>query len=140
MKKLEMKFKVILIISFLVICFSNPIFARYYEKFEYMSAKATIAEPIIKVENLQDTIKTKITEDSKIEEYNFVVRNYEMENNEKRINEVNFLYDIEIKNSNENFPIRYELYDVETGEELLKESNRISRIRNFEKYRIWKTI
>ena len=126
MKKI--KLKVILIISFLLICYSTPIFARYYESLESFSGKATIAEPIIKVEQLQDTINMEINKESNIKEYNFVVKNYEINNGLKRINEVDFLYDIEIKNSNENFPIKCELFEIETGKELLNGTNKVQNL------------
>ena len=140
MKKLKPKIKLIILVVIFICCLSNPIFARYYEILENISAKATIAEPIIIVEGLQDMIKTEVTKENVIEEYNFVVKNYIQTENAKRISEVDFLYDIEIKNSDENFPVRYELYDIETGEELLNGNNKISRFRNFEKRRICKTI
>lgn len=134
--KQKKKLKLIFLISLVIICFSNPIFARYYETLQSFSGKATIAEPIIKIENLQDTIKMEVNKESNIEEYNFIIKNYELEENQKRINEVYFEYSIEIKNTCENFPIRYELYDVESGEELLKGTNKISRIKNLEEYRV----
>ena len=126
MKKI--KLKVMLIISFLLICYSTPIFARYYEILECFSGKATIAEPIIKVEELQDTINIEINKENEIKEYNFVVKNYEINNGLKRINEVDFLYDIEIKNSNEKFPIKCELFEIETGKELLNGTNKVQNL------------
>lgn len=123
-----MKMKKILIISVFIICYSTPIFARYYESLEYFSGKATIAEPIIKVENLQNTISMEINKEENIKEYKFVVKNYEVNNGKKRISEVDFLYDIEIRNSNNNFPVRYELFECETEEELLKGTNKIQNL------------
>ncbi len=123
MKKL--KLKIILIISFLLITYSTPIFARYYESLEYFCGRATIAEPIIKVESLQETIDMEINKETGIKEYRFVVKNYEVKENEKRINEVDFLYDIEIKNSDENFPVKCELFECESGKELLNGSNKV---------------
>lgn len=127
MKKL--KLKTTLIISFLLICYSTPIFARYYEILENFSGKATIAEPIIKVEQMQDTINMEINKENEIKEYKFIVKNYETDEKGKRINEVDFLYDIEIKNSNEKFPIKCELFEIETGKELL---NGTSKVQNLE--------
>ena len=126
MKKL--KLKTILIISIFVISYTTPIFARYYESLEYFFGRETIAEPIIKVETLQETISMEINKENEIKEYNFIVKNYEISNDIKRINEVDFLYDIEIKNSAENFPIKCELYEVETGKELLNGSNKVQGI------------
>ena len=126
MKKI--KLKVILIISFLLICYSTPIFARYYECLEFFSGKATIAEPIIKVEQLQDTINVEINKENEVKEYKFVVKNYEIGANGKRINEVDFLYDIEIKNSNDKFPVKCELFECETGKELLNGTNKVQNL------------
>lgn len=123
MKKI--KLKLILIISFLLICYSTPIFARYYESLEYFSGKATIAEPIIRVEQMQDAINMEINKENEIKEYNFVVKNYEISNDIKRMNEVDFLYDIEIKNSDENFPIKCELFEVGSGKELLNGTSKV---------------
>lgn len=125
MKKSKSKIKMILIISLLLISYSIPIFARYYETLESFSGKAIIAEPIIKVEPLQETIKMEVNKESVIKEYKFIVKNYEVSENIKRINEVDFLYDIEIKNSDENFPIKYELFEVETGKEILNGLNKV---------------
>ncbi|MBR3614617.1 MAG: hypothetical protein IKL55_05515 [Clostridia bacterium] len=128
------KLKTIPIIILLILNFSNPIFARYYERLEQFLGKASIAEFIIKVEPLQDTIITEINKESLVKEYNFCVKNYLIDGNMKRINEVDCLYDIEIKNSSKNFPIKYELYDLKTGEEILKGSDNILRIRNSKRY------
>ena len=123
--------KVILIVSLLLICYSRPIFARYYESIELFSGKATIAEPIVKVEALQDTINMEVNKESNINEYNFIVKNYEINKGLKRINEANFLYDIEVKNSDNNFPVKYELFDCETGKELLNGSNKVQGMEIF---------
>ena len=123
MKKL--KFKFLTIISFLLISYSTPIWARYYEELKGVSCNAIIAEPIIKVEALQETIKAEIDKEKVIKEYNFIIKNYETNNNEKRINEVDFLYDIEIKKSDNNFPIKCKLFETKSGKELLNGSNKV---------------
>lgn len=132
-----MKKKIIVIILInMFILFQNPVVARYYESVAKIRGKAIIAEPIIRVEPLQDTIKTEINKKSQIKEYYFIVKNYELDvNNQKRINEVDFICNIEIKNSNDNFPVRYELYDCEKNEEILngkKISKDINIIKNME--------
>ncbi len=132
----KIKFKILFFLSIGIISFSTPIFARYYEKIENVSAYATIAEPIIKVEALQDVIIKEVTENMQVEDYYFCVKNYDQNDVNKRINEIDFSYSIEIKMSNEKFPVKFKLYDIETGEELLKGNNKILRFRNFEKYRI----
>ena len=124
----RIKLKVILTISFLLICYSTPIFARYYENLECFFGKAIIAEPIIRVEQMQDTINIEINKENEIKEYRIIVKNYEIEANKKRINEVDFLYDIEIKNSDYNFPIKCKLFDVETGKELLNGTNKVQAL------------
>lgn len=124
------KLKIIMIVNLFVffVFVQEPIFARYYDSIGKIIGKATIAEPIIKVEALQDTIIMEVNRKSNISQYNFVIKNYEIDSkNNKRINEIDFLYDIEIKNSTKNFPIRYELYDITTGMELLDGKDKIER-------------
>lgn len=124
--KIKKKLKIILIASFMLFAFSTPIFARYYETLQQFTGKATIAEPIIKVEALKDKISMQVNRESTIEEYNFCIKNYINESKGKRINEVDFLYDIEIINSNENFPIKLELYEVGKEKELLNGTSKVS--------------
>ena len=120
------KIKLLILISVLiVILFPKNVLARYYQSFLKINGKATIAEPIIRVEPLQETITAEINKNVQIQEYFFIVKNYENDsNNNKRINEVDFSFYIEIENSNDNFPVKYELYDCETNLEILKDSNR----------------
>lgn len=121
-----MKKIAVLIINFIILCIflQLPSFARYYELLNNIVGRATIAEPIIKVENLQDTIKTEVNKETTNKEYYFIVKNYEIDSfNNKRISEVDFYYDIEIKNYDDNFPVEYKLYDCDTGEELLNGNN-----------------
>lgn len=130
LKKKMKKIRILVLISILFFISSqNSVVARYYESILKINGRAIIAEPIIRVEALQDTIITEINKNSQIQEYAFVVKNYEIDSsNKKRINEVDFLYNIEIKNSNENFPIRYELYDCLTNEELLNNTSKSKEI------------
>lgn len=44
-KKIQInKIKIIVIISFIILCFCNPIFARYYETVENITVRGTIDE------------------------------------------------------------------------------------------------
>lgn len=76
---------------------------------------------------LQDTITTTVDKIHPIQESYFCLKNYVIENDSKRINETDFICDIEIKLSDEMFPVKFELYDCSTGEELLKGGNKIAR-------------
>lgn len=115
------KLKIQKIISFLLIVFliPTPSFARYYDNLGKFSTKASIAEPIINVETLQETVVSDFNKTT-VKEYHFKITNYELETNgNKRISEVDFNYTIEIKNSSNNFPAKYELYDCSTNLEIL---------------------
>lgn len=128
---MKKKIRLIVIISiiFIFLIYEIPVWARYYENINKISGKAVIAEPIIKVIPLNNTIITDVNKLSNIQEYHFIIKNYETDlNNKKRVNEVDFLYDIEIKNSSNSFPIRYELYDISTNEELLKGDSKITNL------------
>lgn len=128
------KSKKILIIYIICICFTTPIFARYYEKVTTFYGKGIIAEPIIIVEPLQDTISMTVDKESVIDEYSFKIKNYECEENgNKRINETDFLCNIEIVNSNNKFPISYKLYDCTTGKEILEGKDIVTRNNNSKK-------
>lgn len=122
--------RVILSIILIIVFFEIPSFARYYESIKKIGGKATIAEPIVRTELLQEKIITNVNKINQIQESYFNLKNYVIENNNKRINETDFLCDIEIKLTDENFPVRFELYDCLTDEELLKGTNKVSRNSN----------
>lgn len=117
--------KQIVILSFIIIIFLQmPCFARYYEILGKMNGKARIAEPIVKVESLQDTMNLEMNRNIEEKEYHFIIKNYEVSStNNKKISEVDFSYNIEIKCSNNNFPVKYELIDCSTGEIVLNNSS-----------------
>lgn len=50
--KLKNKIVLIVIISLVIFCFSNPIFARYYETIEKITVRAIIDESV-EIENKQ---------------------------------------------------------------------------------------
>lgn len=112
-----MKNKVVIIFIIITFGLSPIILARYYERIGKIDLYMQIAEPIIQIEK-QNTIVKKNHSQNKIEEFYFEIRNY----NENKVSEIEFLYDIEIKNSNENFPIEYQIYDLNT-KEIIKENN-----------------
>ena len=71
----------------------------------------SIPEPIVDIEKSQDTIVKKIISNTQIQEFCFTIRNFKNMENCKKISEVDFEFEIEIKKSNSIFPIKYELYD-----------------------------
>ncbi len=77
---------------------------------------------------MQNTINTQIDKNTKLEESYFKLKNYVLENQSKRINETEFLCDIEVRLTDENFPVKLELYNCETGEELLNGKNKVEGI------------
>lgn len=114
------------IISIIVILLIIPItsFAKYYEVVRSIEGSAVIAEPIVIVDKKQEKIISGFDKNT-VKEYYFVIKNYKYdENGNKKISEVDFLYNIEIKNSSNNFPVKYELYDCSSNEELLKGNNK----------------
>lgn len=104
--------------------------AIYYEILENIRGKCTIAEPIFKVQNLQDTIFQEIDKTSKIDTYKFSIKNFILENNQsKRISEVDLEYEIEVLSEDKNFPIKYELFEEGENVNLLKENNKTDKIK-----------
>lgn len=127
--------KIVISILLIMIFFQIPALARYYENLKMVNAKGIIAEPIVQVELLQDTIVANVDKKNSIKECYFYLKNYLIENNNnnKRINEADFICDIEIKLTNLNFPIKFELYDCTTGEELLDGTNIVTRYKYSQK-------
>lgn len=121
--------KKILILILFLISLSSISFAQYYENLGKIVGNAIIAEPIFKVESIPQIVISDFNKKTPNKEYYFVVKNYEVtEGSNKRITEVDFDFDIEIKNSDNNFPIKYELYDCSNGEEILNNLNKTERI------------
>lgn len=144
MKKKKQLMKIVFSFFIILIIVQTNSMARYYEILNMFSGKAIIAEPIIIVEKIQEPINIEVTKNMDIQEYYFKIRNYKLdEKSNKKITEVNFAVFIEIKNSNLEFPIKYELYDCENGEELLKGNNITDKIivnRNKEFEKIYKLV
>lgn len=127
MKKKQLMKKIAISTFIIIIFFQIPTFARYYESLQKVNANAQIAEPVVRVELLQAPITASVDKINPIQESHFCLKNYIIENNKKRINETDFICDIEIKLTDEKFPVKFELYDCLTGEELLKGSNKATR-------------
>lgn len=116
------------IISVIIIILIIPItsLAKYYEIIRKIEGNAIIAEPIVVVEKKQEKVISDFNKNT-VKEYGFLVKNYKYdERGNKRISEVDFIYNIEIKNSSNNFPVKYELYDCSSNEEILKGNNKTS--------------
>lgn len=135
---------VIIIIIIFIILFEKKVCARYYEQLEKIFIKSEIAEPIIKFENMQETIIINdFNKNIGEKEYFFKIKNYEIsEENEKRISEVSFNYFIEIKNKNNNFPVKYKLYDYNKEEMILtnNKTNKFNIEKNKEYEKIYKLV
>ncbi len=112
--------KILLSTLVILLFIQNYSVAQYNGILNKIFVNGTIARPIIVVEKLQDTVIAKMDKDSENKEYYFKVKNYIInQSKEKIITEVDLNFSIEIKNSNSNFPIKYELYDCENEEKLL---------------------
>ena len=116
--KRSRKFMAILCVIFIGI---NNIVLSTNNQNEKYTVKSQIAKPIFIIEK-DKNIEEKINVNSFPIEYNFCIKNYD----EKNINEVEFIYDIELDISDENFPIQYTLYDCD---------NRIEIDGRWEKYK-----
>ena len=139
--------KRIIVLILLFIAFSVSSYAKYYKKINLMY-KSYIAEPIIIVEEISPkTIDTNYNRDTGELEYSFCVKNFEVdENGNKKFSEIEFDYEIIIENNNNNFPVRLELYDLDTEEELLKGNEKTNKEhicnnceyqKNYKLYAIW---
>lgn len=115
MKRLSNKITIVLVIILIlqIINFTN---SKYNTKF-FQNGIAKIAEPIIVLESFEEENKL-INKLDFPREYQFKIKNYE--NN--KINEIDFLYNIEIIESNNNFPIKYKIFDVSNNKEIIVEN------------------
>ena len=121
--------KICLLLILIFILIPIITYARYFEKLENVKGKATIAEPIFIVENLSEKITSEINKESEEKEYIFKIKNYIKESeNTKRISEVDMTYNIEIVNENNNFPAKYELYKINSTENLIENDNKTKEI------------
>lgn len=123
-----MKRIVFVVLILIVITFSTNAFARYYKKISNIKLLLNIAEPIINVEKNQDTIIKSINPNTPMQEFYFTVKNYKNIDNVKKISEIDLEFEMEILNSDDTFPIKYELYDCLTNEKVLLDDNKSSKI------------
>lgn len=123
-----MKRIIFVVLILIVINFSTNVFARYYERISNIKLLLNIAEPIIKVEKNQETIIKNINQDTPMQEFYFTVKNYKNIDNVKKISEIDLEFEMEIVNSDDTFPIKYELYDCLTNEKVLLDDNKSSKI------------
>ena len=121
--KTKIQKKLINIITFIIVSLlliTNTSYCRYYERIEsiYVSEKA---EPVVRVEKVSDKmINHDYTKNSANLEYIFLIKNYYVdESGSKKISEVSFDYEIKIIESNNKFPVKYYLFDLDDGTELL---------------------
>ncbi len=84
--------------------------SKYATSF-FEEGKASIAEPVVELESFENVERVVNKLDFPIE-YTFKLKNYK----ENKINEVDFLYNIEVIFSNNNFPIKYKIIDISNGE------------------------
>ena len=119
-KKMSKRILVCLII-FMAITINS--YARYYKKIS-IRYQSNLAEPIVKVEEISNKIlDNNYNRNTGQLEYMFCIKNYEIdESGSKRISDVDFNYEMLIDESNHSFPIKYELYDMDSGEQLLKDN------------------
>lgn len=111
MKKRKIR-KILIGICMMVVFINVITIFRQGEIWQYQ-VEAKISKPIIVIER-DDYLKMQITEKSFPIEYNFCINNYK----EEEINEVEFEYNIELDNSIENFPVRYQLVDLKNNQEI----------------------
>lgn len=116
MQKLLNKIPVILLAVVLlqITSLSNSKYSTNIEQ----KGKAVIAEPIIILESFENDDKFVNKLDFPLE-YQFKIKNY----NDNKINEVDFLYNIEVIESNSNFPIKYKIIDTTNNKEIALNNN-----------------
>lgn len=135
------KEKVIILISIIVIIIDLITLPK--KNYSYNArGESEIAKGIIFLEK-DEMIEKTVDKNSFPIEYNFVIKNFDENDN---INEIDFDYKIRIENSVNNFPIQYKLIDLDNNVELqlisgetsiltLKKSEK--EIRHFKLYVEW---
>ena len=114
-RMLKSIFLIVLIILYFMI---NNTFSKY-KIFIEQNGNASIAKPIIVIEK-DNNINTEYSKKTGEILYYFKIKNYENEN----INEVKFLYNIELIENNSEFPIEYNLVDLSTNERVTLNNNK----------------
>ena len=111
--------KTIFLISLMIVYLMiNNTFSKY-KIFIKQNGNASIAKPIIVIEK-DNNINTEYSKKTGEILYFFKIKNYENEN----INEVEFLYNIELIENNNEFPVEYILTDLSTNEIITLENNK----------------
>ena len=105
--------KLIIILLFIIMMVLIGYSVSKYKLLITENGTGIIAEPIIVFEK-DDKINTEFNKKLGILEYNFKIKNY----NEEKVNEVDFLYNIEILENNLDFPVEYKLINLTTNEEI----------------------
>lgn len=109
----------IFIIFFLIVLIPIFCIGKYCKKIENVKIGFELLEPILEIEACQNTIKKDILNNSNnLEEFIFIIKNYNSLKDDK-ITELKLSYNIELKISNEYLLEKCEIYNMETGEELL---------------------
>ena len=115
MKKEYKLFLIVIIVSSVL---KNNCFGRYFEKIDEQAYYANIAEPIFIVTPFQETNEFKLDKNNTNKEYLFVIKNYENMDDNIRISEVDFKFNIEILLSNNSYPLQLKLIDCTNNEEI----------------------
>ena len=102
--------KKILAISILILLIPISAFAKYYEETSKVKTTGIIAEPIVRVQSLTENKNIQMYEET-VEEYNFMVCNFFEYDEDIRISELDFKYNLEVLNTSDKFPVRIELYN-----------------------------
>lgn len=113
------KEKLIILMLFIIIFLLVNFSVSKYRFLITENGKAVIAEPIIIFEK-GEVINTEYNKKSGELEFAFKIKNYLDDSN---INEVDFMYNLEIIETNTNFPISYKLIDVTNNEEIILTNN-----------------
>lgn len=122
---MQLKTKLIILTILLILFYTPNISISKYSSQIVQEGIASIAEPIIIIEEIVEPISMLIDKNSFPLEYSFIIKNYDGD----KINEVDFYYNIEIQNSTENFPITYKLIENNTGEEIPLENNKTANLQ-----------
>lgn len=116
---MQRKYGAIIVVLFLIMLLMINNSYSKYKTLVVRNGNAIIAEPIILIE--KDNVITKeYNKKSGVIEYYFKIKNYDSE----KINEVDCLYNIEILENNQNFPIEYKLIDLSNNQEITINNNK----------------
>ena len=109
----QRKIRKVLVAICMMIVLINAITIFNKGKIGQYQVEAKTAKPIVVIER-DHHLKTQINENSFPIEYYFCINNYQ----EEEINEVEFEYYIELESLVENFPVSYQLIDLNNNQEI----------------------